>query len=656
MAARGEKHSLPVLLSSAETAQYSRLVPPPGPWMNEVWIFSPAGGAYRRSAVSECRVPDCNRAAHEVRESLCHPHAWQWYRAGRPLPVVDWIPFAKKPRERNTARPSIDFRGVPPLVAQEVRYVVGTKVTDGDWTPQYALRQALIRIIEAAQRTGVESLFDRHPEEWVHLASEHGTNLKAIRPYMKTFFSTLHRTAAADPWDEDRWLWRHGFEVLLNGPRTYRDNVRWDRIKQLWLRSAAKRLAKQRLITGQRSWNTIITWARAISHLSTYLEEEGVDEPSLLDRELFLDYLADARTSGASKNTLLGINTAASVLADLRQEGYLPDLGSEVFLRHGENSVERAADPRPFPPDIVERIDRMLDEDPELDQVVRVMLKLNRWGGLRISELVSLPLDCLRVNHTGGMWVEYYMTKTKAWRRFPLPDDLADLMRAQQRFVRSLFGEDAEFMFPSLNRSSRISEVIRPWSTAGLRNHTYKAFIRNGITESSITGERISGSSIHRFRHTIGTALLNNNWSQPEVQQFLGHDSPTMTGRYARITDDTLNRRSQEFHAQQNIDKPKVRASESCEDPTVERLRAKFTAVLPDGYCQLPAGQHCDFRENPCKKCSFYDPGGEEFAPVHENHRKLLTLFIVEHQEDSAKVAINRANLDALNHRIPGVS
>nr|WP_277985826.1 tyrosine-type recombinase/integrase [Sanguibacter massiliensis] len=143
-------------------------------------------------------------------------------------------------------------------------------------------------------------------------------------------------------------------------------------------------------------------------------------------------------------------------------------------------------------------MDRMLDEDEELDEVVRVMLKLNRWGGLRISELVALQLDCLRVNHTGGVWVEYYMTKTKDWRRFPLPEGLAQLLRDHQSYVRSIFGEEAHFMFRSLKRSSRVSEVIRPWSTAGLRNHTYKAFIRNGISKSAITGEYVSGASIHR--------------------------------------------------------------------------------------------------------------------------------------------------------------
>ncbi|MGV7904389.1 tyrosine-type recombinase/integrase, partial [Mycobacterium kansasii] len=81
----------------------------------------------------------------------------------------------------------------------------------------------------------------------------------------------------------------------------------------------------------------------------------------------------------------------------------------------------------------------------------------------------------------------------------------------------------------------------------GLRHRLAALFREHGITTSVATGEKISGGDVHRFRHTIGMHLLNNGWTQPEVRDFLGHHSDTMTATYARITDDTLARKAREF-------------------------------------------------------------------------------------------------------------
>jgi integrase len=654
--AEGQKHALPLHLATAGTADYDRLVPPPGPWMQDVWVVRPQGGDYRRLAPL-CAVPDCETDVHEVGAGLCHAHAWQWYRAGRPMPVIDWIPLAKPPVRRRTARPSIDFRPLPPRVAQEIRYVVGTKITCGDWTPSWIVRTALDRLILAVADLQLASLFDLPPQRLLERASTISTNGNSVRPYLKTFFVTLHRTAVADPWSQDSWLWRHSFEALLGDTSgAAKSNIHWGKIHQIWLREAAKTLARRRLIAGDVAWGTVLDWAKHLRRFSGYLASEGVSRPDEVDRDLFLEFLAVTRMNGASKNALMGVNTTASILADLRGEGLVPDLGSEIFLRYRENAVRRAAEPRPFPADVTERIEVMLDTDTEIDPVARAMLRFNTWGGLRVSELVSLPLDCLMRNHAGGWWVEYFMPKTQDWRRFPIPDDIAEIVLAQQRFVRELYGPEAPFMFPAVHRSSRLAQVCKPWSAEGFRGHIRRAFLRNGITQSSITGEPISGSSIHRYRHTIGTTLLNNQWTQTEVQEFLGHRSSTMTAHYARITDDTLNRKAHEFSEQRRQERGTLAYTSPRENAGVERLRAKFTAVLPDGYCQLPTGQHCDFRQNPCKTCAFYDDGGEDFRVVHDNHRRRLTLFVVDHQDDLAKVAINQANLDALNARVPEVS
>lgn len=55
--------------------------------------------------------------------------------------------------------------------------------------------------------------------------------------------------------------------------------------------------------------------------------------------------------------------------------------------------------------------------------------------------------------------------------------------------------------------------------------HVKALFAKHG-GRSALTGEVVSGGEIHRYRYTIGTALLNNNWSQPEVQGSSGTSPP----------------------------------------------------------------------------------------------------------------------------------
>jgi hypothetical protein len=48
--------------------------------------------------------------------------------------------------------------------------------------------------------------------------------------------------------------------------------------------------------------------------------------------------------------------------------------------------------------------------------------------------------------------------------------------------------------------------------------------------------------SLHQFRHTLGTRLINNDVPQEVVRKILDHDSAEMTAHYARLHDDTVRR------------------------------------------------------------------------------------------------------------------
>lgn len=634
------------------------LVIPDGPWNQNVWTVLATTERKMRTR-GQCCVPECDRSSR-IEVPLCVAHYMQWIRDGKPSDQRTWAMSAARPLQRRAAMAprrteglTVDFGALPHVLTTEIRYVVGTKFVRGEWTANENFGAFLQALLNIAVRTGVDSVLERSVEQWHMLLRRHfdlpeERYQRAYGGYLRTFYSTLSRALIADPWAENIWLWKGVFANILGDTNSAATsgNLRWDDVETPWLRSGTMALAKNKLLAGQRKWSTISSWVKAVCLLDTYLVQDGLTEPNMLDREAFLDFLSWVRESKRSTKHNLGlVSTAASILESLRADGIVPELGSPVYLRRGENVLVKVRAPRPYPPDVVQMIDEKIIPDPELGETERLMLRFARWAGPRISELVVMPIDVLRRNASGGYWVEYFMSKTDSWRRFPVPDSLGMAIRDQQDRVRAEFGDAAEILFPR-STAKRRATYAAPWSSSGFRTFVRTLFIKHKIIYSTVTGEAISGGAVHRFRHTIGTALLNNNWSQPEVQEFLGHLTGTMTSHYAMITDDTLARKAAEFHESQNREAAQRRL-----EPSVERLREKFSVVLPNGACTLPSNLSCDFRPNPCLDCTFFRPEGDGVEENNSSHRRRLKLLVDEARAagDEKVIALNQPMLERLD-------
>lgn len=634
---------------------------PDGPWCQPTWQVIEVAGDRRRQAAEPCAVDDCDGERYWLggpskqsadRAGLCYAHYFQWFRAGQPADFNTWAKTESRPIGPPRGRPStqiVDFRRVPPTAADEIRFVVATKVGRGDWTCNTSLRRVLMVLIDTAAGRISNSLTERSVHDWLLLCRQQWPYTSSFdslcAPYIRRFFRLLDGATNPDPWSDDHWRWRDGFEFVLDATQSGSTHtaVDWSTVPLPWLKTGVKELARQELATATLSWGTLTQWVRATRQLAQFLTHDGaVPDPSAVTRPVFLDYLAWTRRTDTAASAQLA-NTAAYLLESLHDTGLVPNLGATMFLRRGENVHRKSRSPRPFPPDVIERIDTLIVDNPATDPTLRAMIATTRWAGCRISELVALPIDCLH-RSGGGYWIEYWMTKTRAWRRLPIPDGLAELILAQQTQVRATYGPEAAHLFPGA-RSNASAGRTQPWSTSGLRHRLSALFSEHGITSSTITGEPISGGDVHRFRHTIGMTLLNNGWTQQEVRDFLGHASDTMTSAYARITDDTLARKTREFWATQTTGDA---------DPVVERLRAKFSAALPNGFCTLPAQQKCDFRPNPCLDCSFHDPGGRVFLGAHIAHRNQLREIISDAtaSADQRVLDLNQPMLDKVEKLI----
>ena len=143
--------------------------------------------------------------------------------------------------------------------------------------------------------------------------------------------------------------------------------------------------------------------------------------------------------------------------------------------------------------------------------------------GLRVSELVSLPLNCINFDR------KQILVKGKGAKEriIPMADavikDVIDYLKTRSRLLN---GAEKPFLFPSL--TSKSGHLGRDGFFKNLKNLAVLA----GIDPARI--------SPHVLRHSFATHLLNGKADLRSVQMMLGHEDITTTEVYTHILSQEL--------------------------------------------------------------------------------------------------------------------
>jgi integrase len=188
--------------------------------------------------------------------------------------------------------------------------------------------------------------------------------------------------------------------------------------------------------------------------------------------------------------------------------------------------------PEPMPRALAPEVDTSLMaavrrlEDP----FARTGLVLLRSTGMRVGELLDLELDCLIDFADHGTWLRVPVGKMGAERTVPLEASTVDVLddwiaaRGTQRALPNpRHGRPADFVF--MERGRRPTE----WR---LRKGLDRAAALAGVVRPDGSAQHLT---LHQLRHTFGTSLLNAGMSLPALMSLMGHVTPEMTLRYARL-------------------------------------------------------------------------------------------------------------------------
>jgi integrase/recombinase XerD len=281
--------------------------------------------------------------------------------------------------------------------------------------------------------------------------------------------------------------------------------------------------------------NTLLSYGRDLNDFSAFLAALRKDYAAATRADIEA-YLADLADRGMARAT------RARRLAAIRQ------LYRHAFLE-GWRSDDPAAlirgpkKARTLPGSLGEReVDLLLDaaetrgKDPEARLRNRCLMQLLYATGLRVSELVALPVAAVRgdprmilVRGKGG---RERMVPLSPPARTALADWLAERDAAEEAAARAGHGRSA-FLFPARGRLGHMTR------------EAFFLLVKQLAADAGLDPAKVSP---HSLRHAFATHLLANGADLRVIQTLLGHASIATTEIYTHVLDARLRELVLEKH------------------------------------------------------------------------------------------------------------
>ncbi len=423
-------------------------------------------------------------------------------------------------------------------------------------------------------------------------------------------------------WAHDRW--RH--EELPHGDLSIVRSgaLRFDRFAQPWLKEAAKRWVRARLL-GSTSTETMLRYLLDLEKFSGWLAEHApeVASPAQLDRELLEDYLLWLRTSRWSASTRRRLVSALRQFLWEQAEDGLAGLPRRAVIHAAEIPKVTDRPPRTLEKGVFEQFVDPANLAVLRSEQQRTVIVLLAYTGLRASSIVTLSRDALEIGSDGHPYLRYLNVKLRREAMIPIGPELAEQIRRQQRYLEDTYGPSGtRFLLPSppegqlgwsRDRGGRCHII------AGMVNDLVKTYVRKASIRDG-EGKLATSVHPHLFRHHLGTSLVNEGVPLPVIQRVLDHASIEMTARYAKIEDETVRRHVMRWHERVNIRGERIALpvdGPMGEAAWMKERISRAKQALPNGYCGLPLVQTCP-HPNACLSCDRFltDPS---FREIHNS-------------------------------------
>ena len=261
----------------------------------------------------------------------------------------------------------------------------------------------------------------------------------------------------------------------------------------------------------------------------------SINDPELnsfadLTREQVLAYAASLSAAGVGVDTQLSRLSSLSVMFHDTTAWGWSDGPARPILGSRDLPKRPTRLPRFIPS---EQLERLMAAMRRLEcPYQRAALLIARWTGARRSEIARLEHDCLDAYIDGTARLRIPIGKNATERMVPLHQEAADAIRVLQAmdapgrgFADDRTGRETRRLF------ARRGVCLSPYYLfqASLQSACEWAALVDDAGKATITA--------HRFRHTLGTELIEGGARVHTVMKMLGHTSTAMTLVYAHLSD-----------------------------------------------------------------------------------------------------------------------
>lgn len=272
--------------------------------------------------------------------------------------------------------------------------------------------------------------------------------------------------------------------------------------------------------------NTIQAYRQDLSGFLVWLEEKKLSLKNIdsIDLQTFLGERLEKGYKTSSLARLL--SALRKFFTYLYQENYRADNPTTVLAspRRPTRLPKSLSETQ-----IVDLLEAPNTEDP-LELRDKAMMELLYATGLRVSELVSLTLNNISLEHG----VVRVIGKGNKERIVPMGEEAALWIKEFIQFGRPLLlnGQPLDILFPS----KRAKQMTR---------QTFWHRIKFYALLADIDQDALSP---HVLRHAFATHLVNHGADLRVVQMLLGHSDLSTTQIYTHVAKERLKRLHQHYH------------------------------------------------------------------------------------------------------------
>ena len=521
-----------------------------------------------------------------------------------------WNPNENPFKDRNDIRGMyIYFNNISNIIKTEIKYACYQKMTTKEWkwiTLHQAKAKKINYIIGFLSKydNQINSLVDWQLEIWEKVFQEYLIENKklSLREYRviqkngeyKNYkfkdetvytFRAIYKIVfdyydSRDEYEKDIWDLRK-LNFSLNN-LVDKNKFDFTQIKQNWLRNSSKKFLRYKLSISSTSLCRFRLYS--LVNFSSFLEEEYPSiVPNEINRHLLLTYLSYLKGKYSNEQTRYKIITSLKDFIEISfREKWIDITGNQLIYKDDLPRYKRQRQPKYIPEIVLSGINRHLDklENPVYQRMYLILISC----GMRISELCSLSINCIKQDNFGDFFLQYHQIKMKKEITIPITREIVSIIQTQQQKAKEQFGNNVLFLFPSPKIKNRAITGKK------LVDNINKLTLENNICDDD--GNRWHFHP-HQCRHTVGTNMINNGVPHHIVQKYLGHDSPTMTQIYAHIHDQTLKEEIAKYHYNRvvNVTGEVVESTTPELDNNLDLhlLKKKVLAQsLPNGSCARP--------------------------------------------------------------------